>query len=265
MKHFLTLLFSLLLPLFTFGQDFSLEGFEKTEIESGITFKKYKDGKLDSIIVIMAAVNYGNALLFSKTKDEISILNAEDKFSIIKITLQNKKQIKKFFYKDKVVLSIENIDFDLKNLPKNGEISSILSKGVITSFTAESSLDDIMGEGFPDKSLKLFSRLEIPANLTSIDEIFDSIGDYFSEEDSLVKIFYGSRADKSDPHVLAYLKIDEDGKIKYGAVYDYKNKKTGARNAYQTYNEGKIVKTGSATLPEFQNLFMNFMDEIGDY
>ena len=94
MKHFLTLLFTLFLSIFIFGQDFSLEGFEKTEIESGITFKKYKDGKLDSIIVIMAAVNYENALLFSKTKDEISIINAEDKFSIIKITLQNKKQIK---------------------------------------------------------------------------------------------------------------------------------------------------------------------------
>lgn len=264
MKNIPLMLFAFLLSTLTFGQELNLANFKETKIESGSTFKKMKDGKLDSIIVSMAAVNYGNALIFSKTKDEILIKNAADENSLIKITLKNKKQIRTFFYKNKPVMILESIDLDPENLPKNGFISSGLTNNGIASYLSKSSLDEITGNDFPDKSMKLFSRLEINPNLNDLDAIFTNIGDFFSQEDALLRIFYGSYAEEFEPRALVYLKTDAAGKIKDGVLYDLKNQKEGEKNQYHIYKNGKNIQSGTVDLEGFQEFFEKYMNENMD-
>lgn len=264
MKNIPVLLFAFLLSTFIFGQDASLAGFKETKIESGSTFKKYKGGKLDSMIVAIKAVNYGNALMFSKTNDEISITNAADENSIIKIKLKNKKQVRTFLYKNKPVMILESIDLDLNNLPKNAEIGSSLTKDGIASYQTESTLDQIMGEHFPDKSMKLFGNLEINSGLTDLDAIFANIGDFFSQNDALLKIFSGRYAEQFEPQILAYLKTDASGKIKDGLLYDFKNQKAGGKNPFNIYKNGKSIQSGTEDLGSFQGIFMKYMNENMD-
>lgn len=131
MKTTLTIIAFLMAPLFSFGQDLISRGYTQTTIEKGSTFKKHKNGKLDSIVVAMYAVNYGNALIFAKLHDEIRITNAEDKHSVITIGLKNKKQVLTFFYNNKPAIIVENIDFNIGKLPKNTIITRSLSDNMI--------------------------------------------------------------------------------------------------------------------------------------
>ena len=260
MKNILAALSLLMSTLFVFGQDMNPLGFIETKIESGSTFKKYKSGKLDSIIVTMAAVNYGNALIFSKLKDEIRITNAADKNSVIKIELKNKKQLRTFFYKNKPAIIVENVDFDINNLPKNVKISNGISNGIINSYTLITNYESF-GNDNPDKTFKLFYRLDIRSDLDNLDAIFENIGNFLSKEDALLKLFSGKYAEKSEPQSLAYLETDASGKIKNGIYLDFKNKKNIDKNSYSIYKDGKIIKSGTANLADFQTIFMNYREK----
>jgi hypothetical protein len=260
MKNLL-IFFCVFISVFVFGQNMDMPGFKEIKIEGGSTFKKYENGKLDSIIVAMAAVNYGNALLFSKTKDAIHITNAADKNSLIKIELKNKKQVRTFLYKNKPVIIIEGIYFDLKNLPKDAAISSSISNNIVNSCTVYTNYDSL-GDDNPDKTFKLFNRLDIRSDLNNLDAIFNNIGDFFSEEDSLLKIFYGNYAEKFAPQALASLQTDSSGKIKDGIILDFKNAKANEKNEYNIYKNGKIIKSGTANLKDYQNIFIDYQEKI---
>lgn len=261
MKNAILITSFLLLCNLIFGQDADFSDFKETKIESGSTFKKYKDGKLDSIIVTMMAVNYGNAIIFSKTADEIVVKNVADENSIIKIGLKKGKQIRTFYYQNKPVMILESIDFDPDALSKNAQISSGLTKDGVATYQSKSSIDEIVGENFPDKTMKLFSRLQINPNLNDLDAIFTNIGDIFSEEDALLKIFSGQYAEQFEPKVLAYLKTDESGKIKDGLYYDFKNQEPDKKNVYQIFKNGKRIQSENVNLEGFQKIFMKYMNE----
>ncbi|KUJ52974.1 hypothetical protein AR685_00890 [Chryseobacterium sp. JAH] len=246
-----------------FGQNENYSNFTEKKIESGSTFKKYKNGKLDSIIITMAAVNYGNTLIVSKSNNEIRITNAADKNSVIKIELKNKKQVRTLFYKEEPVVIVENIDFDIENLPKSTVISTLISDNMVFSNTYFSN-DKMFGDDFPDKTFKLFHGLTVRPDLDNLDAIFENIGDFFSEEDALLKIFYGSYAEKFAPQVLAFLKTDASGKIKDGIFMDFKNKKINEKNNYNIYKNGKIIKSEAVNLNDFQKVFINYREKSYD-
>lgn len=263
MKKILALIGFLMFSPFVFGQNMDPSGFTETKIESGSTFKKYKNDKLDSIIVTMAAVNYGNALIFSKQKDEIRITNAADENSLITIKLKNKKQVRTFFYKNKPAIIVENIDFDLSNLPKNAQISSAIYKEIIISNILTTNYKSF-GDDNPDKTFKLFYRLDVRSDLDNLDAIFENIGDFFSQEDALLRIFSGSYAEKFEAQALAFLETDNSGKIKNGIVMDLKNKKLNDKNQYSVYKDGKIIKSGTENLADFQPIFIKYREETMD-
>ena len=258
MKKFVLLFCVFLCSIFTFGQEKDMSGFTETRIESGSTFKKFKDGKLDSIIVAMAAVNYGNAIIISRTNDAILLKNAADENSLIKFEIKNKKQIKTLYYKNDPITIIESIDLDLQNLPKNAAVSTSIEDNLVSSYTSSSKVNALRGE-MDDKSFKLFYFLNIPSNLDNLDAIFNSIGDFFSEEDALLKIFYGSYAEKFAPKALAYFKTDEVGKIKDGVLLNINHEKPAERNKYDIFKKGKIIKSGTSSLDDFQNIFKEYL------
>lgn len=260
MKYFFSLFTILVCSTLVFGQNKNSSDSTEKSIESGSTYKKYKNGKLDSIIVSMYAVNYGNALLFSKSNDEIRITNAADKNSVITIELKNKKQIRTLSYNNKPIIITENVDFDIQNLPKNALIYSSISNDIVNSNTLNANYE-ILGDENPDKTIKLFYGLNIQPNLDNLDAIFENIGDFFSEEDALLKIFYGRYAEKFAPQVLAFLKTDAAGKIKDGVFMDFKNKKINEKNNYNIYKNGKIVKSGTENLSKFQNIYMEYREK----
>ncbi|QDP84153.1 hypothetical protein FNJ88_00745 [Chryseobacterium sp. SNU WT5] len=263
MKNTLAILALFMSSVLAFGQEIDLTGFNKTEIESGITYKKYKEGKLDQIILRMMAENYGNTLFFSKSKDAILITNAADENSLIKIELKNGKQVRTFFYKKAPIITIEGIDFDLVNLPKDAVISTIFSNNLISSNKVSSNYE-ALGDDNPDKTLKLFSRLEIKSDLNELDSVFDQIGDFFSQEDALLKIFYGRYAEKFQPKILGSIETDHFGKIKEGIIWDFKSGKISGKNKYETYSKGKVVQSGLVNLDDFQEVFMKYQIEKSD-
>lgn len=249
--------------LYAFAQVGDPSGFTEEKIESGTVYKKYKDNKLDSIVLGMAAVNYGNALIFSKTANEIRITSAEDKNSVIKISLKNGKQIRTFFYKDKPAIILESIDIDLKNLPKNSEISSGILNGIVGSFKLSTHYENF-GEDNPDKAFKLFYRLDIPVNLDKLDSIFEGIGNFFSEEDSLLKIYYGDYSEKFAPQALAYFKTDNLGKIKDGIILDLKSLNASDKHQFRIYKDGKVTKSGTTNVADFQPIFVEYREKQMD-
>ncbi|PIF45695.1 hypothetical protein CLU96_2705 [Chryseobacterium sp. 52] len=261
MKNILIFFSVFIFSLGVFGQNMELPGFTEIKIEGGSTFKKDKDGKLDSIIVTMAAVNYGNALLFSKTKDAVIIKNAADENSLIKIELKNKKQVRTFFYKNKPVIIVEGIDFDIYHLPKNAAISTVISNDIVSSCTLFANYDNL-GDDNPDKTFKLFSRLDIRSDLSTLDAVFNNIGDFFSEEDALLKIFSGRYAEKFGPQALASVQTDSSGKIKDGIILDFKNSKANEKNEYSIYKNGKAIKSGTANLKDYQSIFMEYQEKL---
>lgn len=230
---------------------------EEIKIESGAITKQFKNGKLDHFVVSMYAVNYGNNLIFSKSKDEILIKNAEDEHSVITISLKDKQQVKSFIYNNKPIMTMENIILDLNNLPKNSIISSQLSGNDINSFTFTTNFDNL-GNANPDKSFKLFSRLYIDPKLDTIDGIFNWIGDFFSQEDALLKIYFGRYAEKYEPKTLAYLQTDHLVNIKTGVIWKANNSNDFNSGKYDIYNNGKITKSASESLEKFQQTYMDF-------
>jgi len=262
MKNILTIITILMASLF-FGQNLESSDFKETKIESGSTFKKFKNGKLDSIVVTMQAVNYGNALIFAKLPNEIKITNAADENSIIKIELKNNKQVRTFFYKNKPAIVVESIDFDINHLPKNATISRALSNDLIQNLSIKTNYE-VFGDDNPDKTFKLFYGLNIRTDLDNLDSIFDNIGEFFSEEDALLKLFYGSYAEKFAPKVLTYLKTNESGIISDGISLDYQNKNVKELNSYNIYKNGKVIKSGKENLDNFQKTYQNYVIKLQD-
>lgn len=260
MKNIFTVIAVLFCSLCIFGQNTKQSDFIEKEIEGGSTSKKYKNGKLDSIIVSMFAVNYANAIIFSKSNNAIRITNLADKNSVITIELKNKKQVRTLSYKNKPMIIVENIDFDIQKLPKNASILSSFSNSMINSTTVTTNYE-ILGEDNPDKTIKLFYRLNIRPDLENIDAVFENIGDFFSEEDALLKIFYGRYAEKFAPQVLAFLKTDASGKIKDGIFMDFKNKNIDQKNSYDIYKNGKIIKSGTENLTNFQKNYFEYREK----
>ncbi|MCD9853340.1 hypothetical protein LUD75_01385 [Epilithonimonas sp. JDS] len=260
MKKILSSFALITCSLYAFGQVGDPLGFTENKIDGGTVYKKYKDSELDSIVVGMAAVNYGNALMISKTKDEIRIINAADENSVIKIQLKNKKQVRTFFYKDKPAIIVENIDFDLDHLPKKTQIARSISNGIITSNMLTTNYQ-LFGNDNPDKTFKVFYRLDVQSDLADLDAIFENISDFFSQEDALLRLFYGNYADKFEPKALAYLETDISGKIQNGIYFDFKNKDISAKNAYSIYKDGKITKSDKTNLEDFQSIFIKYREE----
>lgn len=261
MKTTLTIIAFLMAPLFSFGQDLISRGYTQTTIEKGSTFKKHKNGKLDSIVVAMYAVNYGNALIFAKLHDEIRITNAEDKHSVITIGLKNKKQVLTFFYNNKPAIIVENIDFNIGKLPKNTIITRSLSDNMIRTVSVTTNYG-VFGDDNPDKTYKLFYGLKIRPDLDNLDTIFEDIGKFFSEKDALLKLYYRSYAEKFAPQDLAYFKTDGSGIITHGIALDYQNKKSNAPNTYDIYENGKIIRSGKENLANFQKTYQGYVSKL---
>ena len=233
---------------------------ETKKIESGEVYKKYKGDKLDSLVVSMYAMNYGNHLVFTKTDKEIIGKSIDDKNSLLKFGVKNGKQYKSFFYKNQQIISVETIDFDINNLPKNARVTG--------GYFANSFFYDVvvsnyekLGDDNPDKSLKLFHRLNVDLKLNFLDSIFDNIAQFFSQEDALLKIYYGKYAEKVQPQGTAWLKTDSQGKITNGIIWksDSKDSKTGK---YDIYKSGKIIKSGTENLEKFQETFETYMSSV---
>lgn len=240
----------------SFGQKQNAVKTETKEIESGKITKQYIDGKLNSFTVDMAAVNYGNTLFFTKKDNLIIIKDGQNPDAIIRIYLKGKKFTTDLMYKNKELMYIESIDLDLNNLPPNSIISSQYKDGKPESFISRSQMEDIRGL---DKVMKLFWRMDKKTNLTNIDTIFDALADDFSQEDALLKIYFGRYADKYEPLPAAYLNTDNTGKIKKGIVW---TETSGQSGKYSIYNNGKVTKSANQNLTDFQKTIMDYMDKM---
>lgn len=249
--------FSIFISSFSFAQKT-----ETIKIENGEVYKKYKRDKLDSIVVSMAAVNYGNHLVFTKKDQEILGRSINDEHSLLKFGLKNGKQFKTFFYKKQPIISVETIDFDVNNLPKNAVITGGFEHGnyfynmILANY-------EKLGNDNPDKSLKLFHRLNIDQNLTTLESMFDYIAQFFSQEDALLKIYYGKYADKFMPQATAWLKTDSQGKITNGIVWK-SNPKDSKNGKSEIYKAGKIIKSGTEDLEKFQKSFEIYMSSVDE-
>ena len=227
------------------------------EIESGQTTKNYSGDKLESFVVEMYSVNYPNALTFTKVNNQIVITIAQEPNTLIKIGTKNKYLIQELLYDDKVIYSIEAIDFDLKNLPKNSEISNRIFNGKIESYVGKSNFENTKDYDI-DKTYKLFARLSIPAYLNDVDAVFVSMADFFSQEDALMRIFLNSYAEKTQPLTTGYLTTNEVGTIEKGVVWTPKDDENGK---YEIYSKGKIIKTEVQNLTEFQQTIMDYLEK----
>ncbi|WP_026976243.1 hypothetical protein [Flavobacterium tegetincola] len=227
------------------------------EIESGQTTKNYIGATLESMVVELFAVNYGNALTFTKVNDQIVITNAQEPNAVIKITLNNKYLVRTLFYNEKMVSSTEAIAFDLENLPKSSTISNQIVKGKVESYVGKTELDATMNYDF-DKTYKLFARLTISTDLNNIDAVFESIAAFFSQEDALLKVFLGSYARKNQPIMSGYLKTNALGKIESGIIWLAIDNENGK---YEIYSKGKITKTEKQTLIDFQETIVDYFEK----
>lgn len=224
------------------------------QIESGQTTKNYIGEKLESMVVEMYAVNYGNALTFTKVNQQIVITNAQEPNTLIIIGFKDKLLVRELLYDENVISSIEAIDFDLKNLPKSSTITNQIVDGKIESYIHKTQFENT--EGFRlDKSYKLFARLTIPAALRDIDAVFASVAAFFSQEDALLRIFLGSYAEKTQPLTTGYLKTNEVGIIENGVIWTATNAENGT---YDLYNKGKIIKTEIQNLTDFQETILDY-------
>ncbi|WP_035758837.1 hypothetical protein [Flavobacterium tegetincola] len=226
------------------------------KIESGQTTKNYKGEQLESFLVEMVAVNYGNALTFTKANNRIVITNAQEPNATIKIYLNDEKMLgRELLYKNTVYLAVQEIKFDIDNLPKNSTISiewknnKPISYGVTLNKLTSEDLD-------LDKMYKLFVRMDYPNELETDDAIFEHMAEFFSKEDALLRIYEGAYAMQFNKSIVANLKTDEYGKIKEGIIWSPKQNKDGQ---YQIYSNGKIVVSGDQSLTDFQQTFMAYM------
>jgi hypothetical protein len=257
--------------MFSFGQE--PDSLTVVEIASGKIIKKIINKKTESFDVEMYAMNYGNVLNFSKVNDTIFIKNAAESNAIIKIFIKNKKEARELVYKKQQLLYLGSIDFDLNNFPPASIITSQLSNNNVESYMGRSRLESIADDDERDfeKSFKLFGRLKSPENLTSIDLIFNSFADFFSEEDALLKIYSSRYAEKyakdydekhkekTAPLSLAYIRTNELVGIKNGIIW---NKKDEINGVYNIYSENKIIKSDVKSLQEFQNIIKEYWESI---
>jgi len=95
-------------------------------------------------------------------------------------------------------------------------------------------------------------------NLTDIDTIFNALADDFSQEDALLKIYYGRYAEKYEPLPVAYLNTDNTGKIKKGIVW---TETSGQNGKYNIYSNGKVIKSANQNLTDFQKTIMDYMEK----
>ncbi|MCT4203800.1 hypothetical protein HZP44_02920 [Elizabethkingia anophelis] len=229
---------------------------ETKEIESGRITKQFTNGKLTSFTVDMAAVNYGNTLFFTKEDNIINIKDGQKPDALIRIYLKDKRYTTDLQYQNKELMYIESIDLDLNNLPPNSIISSQYKDGKPESFISRSQMEDIRDL---DKVMKLFLRMDKKTSLTNIDTIFDTLADDFSQEDALLKIYFGRYAKKYEPLPTAYLNTDNTGKIKKGIMWT----KTSDQNGkYNIYSNGKVIKSVNQNLTDFQKTIMDYMEKM---
>lgn len=250
MKYLLFFTF-LFMSSLSFGQK---EDMQTVKIESGSLSKKYIDGKLESFTVEMYAVNYGGVLAFSKENDTISINSGEKSNTVLKIYFKNKMRIYELLYKNKRVLCLESVNFDLDNLPKSTTIYRTLINNKIESYSSMSDFKNL-DEDFDESLMKIFNGLIYSTDLVNIDSVFNSIADFFSNEDALYRIYVSSYAEKLMPPITGYLKTNERGKIESGIIWTEKESGNGK---YEIYNKEKIVES------KIQSL-LNFKETLQDY
>ncbi|MCT4288309.1 hypothetical protein [Elizabethkingia anophelis] len=239
----------------SFGQKQNSVKTEAKEIENGKITKQYIDGKLNSFTVDMAAVNYGNTLFFTKEDNIINIKDGQKPDALIRIYIKDKRYTTDLQYQNKELMYIESIDLDINSLPPNSIISSQYKDGKPESFISRSQMEDIRGL---DKVMKLFWRMDKKTNLTDIDSIFDALANDFSQEDALLKIYYGRYAEKFEPLPVAYLNTDNTGKIKKGIVW---TETSGQNGKYNIYSNGKVIKSVNQNLTDFQKTIMDYMEK----
>ncbi|WP_264530582.1 hypothetical protein [Flavobacterium sp. N502540] len=254
MKQLLFFIF-LLASAFSFGQ---AEEVQKTEIEGGTLSKKYIDGKLESFIVEMYAVNYGNIFSFTKGKDTITVSNGEKSAAVIKIYFKDQMQISELFYKKKIVGYLEAINLNIDQLPKSNSIYSFLVNNKIKSSICSFDLNDL-DENFDQNLIKLFTSLNHAANAENLDSAFNSIAHFFSKEDALYRIYLASYAEKFAPPIITYLKTNESGKIESGIVWT--GKETG-NGKYEIYSKEKVIQSGIQNLSNFKETFREYFSKI---
>lgn len=250
-------LFSFILLFMTTSSFAQIKQSITVKIESGQTTKNYVGDKLESFVVEMYAVNYGNALTFTKVNNQILVTNAQEPSAIIKIGIKNKLLVRELLYNEKLISSIEAIDFDLNNLPENSQISSIRVDGKTSSYVGKSLNQNPEGVNL-DKTYKLFARLTIPADLNDIDSVFNSMAEFFSQEDALLRIYSGAYAEETQPLMIGYLKTNEKGKIENGIIFTPTDDENGH---YNIYNKGKIIKTEIQVLSDFQETIMDYFEK----
>lgn len=261
MKYLLILLLSSI-TLNVFSQNNNTANTKTIEvnIESGVTLKEYKAGKLEKIAVGMYAMNYGNTLTFTKNDQVITIKDAQSPDITIQIYFENGKQNRALLFKNKPISSWKIIDFDIQNLPKNSNITRYYEQNQnfhIIQKTYFEALDAAENNNL-DKSFKLFGRLEMYSNLTNIDTIFNTLATFFSQEDALLRIYYGKYAEKFMPLLSANIETDALGKIKEGIIWTERKNQKGD---YQVYKNNKIIKTVTANLTEFQQILLDYKME----
>lgn len=227
------------------------------EIESGEIAKIYSDGKLESFVVKMYAVNYENELTFKKLKDAVIINDAQNEDAVIKIYFKGNREIRELLYQGKMISSVEEINFDLNNLPNNTKISTRLVNNKLESYTSKVNVEHLENADL-DKSLKLFSRLDYKRNSANLDSILNAIADFFSEEDALLKIYSGEYAERSTPTMTAYIQTNEFGKIETGIIWTSKDLQKGK---YEIYSKGKITKTEFQSIATFQKTLLSYLEK----
>ena len=257
MKKSLTFFTIFMFSLFVFGQN----DFIEKKIEEGKILKKYINGKVDSIIILTDNASNPQVYTISKRIDEIRITNVITRTEI-KIQVKNKKQVKTLLRENEPLFTIENIDFDLNNLPKNAIIYNNISKENIIIYTNYIIYVERFGLESYDTTYAFFLNFFIHPDLDNIDEIMDYFGNFFDEEDAILKMFHYDYAKMPTYKVLTYLKTDDLGKIKNGILLDFQNKNLNEKNPYKIYKKGKVVKFGTANLNDFQNIYINYSEKL---
>ncbi len=226
------------------------------KIENGNTIKNYKGEELESFVVEMAAVNYGNELRFAKANNQIMISSAQEPNAKIKIYLNDKKMLgRELLYNNKVYLAVQEIEFDIDSLSKNSEFSSEWINNKVISYRV--ALNPITSEDLNlDKMYKLFVRMDYPNELETQDAIFEYMAAFFSREDALLRIYEGGYAAQFNKPIVANIKTDESGKIKDGIIWSPNQSKNGK---YHIYSNGKIVISDNQNLIDFQQTIMSYL------
>ena len=234
------------------------------KIESGKTLLTYKNEKLDSIQVAMYAVNYGNLITFSRTKDTIYGEMADSKNTKIKVFFKYENLTYELIHKKKSLFCIEIFKPNFSKLPSNSKVSGRLENNSNIYYNTKTTLQapiDKAGEeemGDLDKIFKLYAALNFNLDLKSIDTVFENLGTYFSKEDCLYKIFMGKYAAQFTPKFTAFFSTDTNGKIKDGILWKSTDLKIGIS---ETFKNGKIIQSEQLILKNFQKAIEKYAEK----